>query len=135
MKKLFSLFLVAFVAMGLVAAPATQLKNLSDASAPSANQQRALRLINQDLTKRANPAAVAAEKSFNKQHVSGMKKATAEDIMLNGEGFLVGPEYDAATGEWYIALETQGYFFRLCWYGDEDNYCGTYTFDDMSLEY
>ena len=120
--------------MSLVAAPATQLKNLSDASAPSANQQRALRLINQDLTKRANPAAVA-EKSFNKQHALGMKKAAAEDIVLNGEGFLVGPDYEAATGEWYIALEAQGYTFRLCWFGDEDNYCGTYTFDDMSMEY
>lgn len=134
MKKLFSLCLVAFVAMSLVAAPATQLKNLSDASAPSANQQRVLRLMNQDLTKRANPAAVA-EKSFNKQHALGMKKAATEDIVLNGEGFLVGPDYEAATGEWYIALETQGYFFRLCWYGDEDNYCGTYTFDDMSIDY
>ena len=134
MKKLFSLCLVAFVAMSLVAAPATQLKNLSDASAPSANQQRALRLINQELTKRANPAAVA-EKSFNKQHALGMKKAATEDIVLNGEGFLVGPDYEAATGEWYIALEAQGYTFRLCWYGDEDNYCGTYTFDDMSMDY
>lgn len=134
MKKLFSLCLLAFVAMSLVAAPATQLKNLSDASAPSANQQRALRLINQDLTKRANPAAVA-EKSFNKQHALGMKKAAAEDIVLNGEGFLVGPEYEAETGEWYIALEAQGYTFRLCWYGDEDNYCGTYTFEDMSMDY
>ena len=93
-----------------------------------------MRLINQDLTKRANPAAVA-EKSFNKQHALGMKKAAAEDIVLNGEGFLVGPDYEAATGEWYIALEAQGYTFRLCWYGDEDNYCGTYTFDDMSMEY
>lgn len=134
MKKLFSLCLLAFVAMSLVAAPATQLKNLSDASAPSANQQRALRLINQDWTKRANPAAVS-EKSFNKQHALGMKKAAAEDIVLNGEGFLVGPEYEAETGEWYIALEAQGYTFRLCWYGDEDNYCGTYTFDDMSMDY
>ena len=134
MKKLFSLFLVAFMAMSLAAAPATQLKKLSDASAQSANQQRALRLINQDVTKRANPAAVA-EKSFSKRHALGMKKATAEDILLNGEGFLVGPEYEAATGEWYIALEAQGYTFRLCWFGDEDNYCGTYTFDDMSMDY
>ena len=93
-----------------------------------------MRLINQDLTKRANPAAVA-EKTFQKQHALGMKKAAAEDIVLNGEGFLVGPEYDAATGEWYIALDAQGYFFRLCWYGNEDNYCGTYTFDDMSMDY
>ena len=134
MKKLFSLFLVAFMAMSLAAAPTTQLKKLSDAPAQSANQQRALRLINQDVTKRANPAAVA-EKSFSKRHALGMKKATAEDILLNGEGFLVGPEYEAATGEWYIALEAQGYTFRLCWFGDEDNYCGTYTFDDMSMDY
>ena len=134
MKKLFSLFLLAFVAIGLMAAPTTQIKKLSDASALSVNEQRALRLINQDVTKRANPAAVA-EKSFSKQHALGLKRATAEDIVLNGEGFLVGPEYEAGTGEWYIALEAQGYTFRLCWYGDEDNYCGTYTFDDISMEY
>jgi hypothetical protein len=134
MKKLFSLFVVAFMAMGLAATPATQLKNLTDAPAQSTNQLRALRLINQDATKRANHAAVA-EKSFKKQHALGMKKAAAEDIVLNGEGFLVGPEYEAATGEWYIALEAQGYTFRLCWFGDEDNYCGTYTFDDMSMDY
>ena len=134
MKKLFSLFLLAFVAIGLMAAPATQIKKLSDASALSVNEQRALRLINQDVTKRANPAAVT-ENSFSKQHALGMKKAAAADIVLNGEGFLVGPEYEAATGEWYIALEAQGYTFRLCWFGDEDNYCGTYTFDDMSMDY
>jgi hypothetical protein len=134
MKKLFSLFVVAFMAMGLAATPATQLKNLKDAPAQSTNQLRALRLINQDVTKRANHAAVA-EKSFKKQHALGMKKAAAEDIVLNGEGFLVGPEYEAATGEWYIALEAQGYTFRLCWFGDEDNYCGTYTFDNMSMDY
>ena len=134
MKKLFSLFVVAFMAMGLAATPATQLKNLTDAPAQSTNQLRALRLINQDVTKRANHAAVA-EKSFKKQHALGMKKAAAEDIVLNGEVFLVGPEYEAATGEWYIALEAQGYTFRLCWFGDEDNYCGTYTYDDMSMDY
>lgn len=122
------------MAMGLAATPATQLKNLTDAPAQSTNQLRALRLINQDATKRANHAAVA-EKSFKKQHALGMKKAAAEDIVLNGEGFLVGPEYEAATGEWYIALEAQGYTFRLCWFGDEDNYCGTYTFDNMSMDY
>ena len=134
MRKIFTLLFVALVAMSLGAAPAIHLKNLSAASAESANQQRALRLINQNVTKRANPAAVA-EKSFKKQHALGMKKAAAEDIVLNGEGFLVGPEYEVGTGEWYIALEVQNYTFRLCWYGDEDNYCGTYTFDDMSMDY
>ena len=124
---------MALLAMGLVATPTTQLKKLAPTSAPTANQQRVLRLINQDLTKRANPAA--GKQSFSKQHAFGIKKAAAADIVLNGEGFLVGPEYEAATGEWYIALEAQGYTFRLCWFGDEDNYCGTYTFDDMSMDY
>ena len=134
MKKLFALFLVVVMAMGLMAAPTTQLKKLSSTPALSTNQQRAMRLINQDLTKRANPVAVV-EKTFKKQHALGMKEVTAEDIVLNGDGFLVGPEYEVGTGEWYIALEVQNYTFRLCWYGDEDNYCGTYTFDDMSMEY
>ena len=133
MKKIFTLFLVAFMAMGLVAAPATELKKLADAPAHTANQQRALRMINQDLTKRANPSMV--KKSMNKKHALAAKKAAAADIMLNGDGFLVGPEYEAATGEWYIALEAQGYTFRLCWYGDQDNYCGSYSFDDISMEY
>ena len=124
---------MALLAMGLVATPTTQLKKLAPTSAPTANQQRVLRLINQDLTKRANPAA--GKQSFSKQYALGIKKAAAADIVLNGEGFLVGPEYEAATGEWYIALEAQGYTFRLCWFGDEDNYCGTYTFDDMSMDY
>ena len=133
MKKIFTLFLVAFMAMGLVAAPATELKKLADAPAHTANQQRALRMINQDLTKRANPSMV--KKSMNKKHAIAAKKAAAADIVLNGDGFLVGPEYEAATGEWYIALEAQGYTFRLCWYGDKDNYCGSYSFDDISMEY
>ena len=133
MKKIFTLLFVSLLAMGLVAEPTTQLKKLAPTSAPTANQQRVLRLINQDLTKRANPAA--GKQSFSKQHALGIKKAAAADIVLNGEGFLVGPEYEAATGEWYIALEAQGYTFRLCWFGDEDNYCGTYTFDDMSMDY
>ncbi|MBO5816571.1 MAG: hypothetical protein J6R26_01300 [Paludibacteraceae bacterium] len=133
MKRLFSLILLAFVVVSLMAAP-TQLRQLSDAPVQSARQQRALRLVNQDLAKRANPAA-QTELSFDKEHILGLKKAPAADIVLNGDGFLVGPEYEVATGEWYIALEAQGYTFRLCWFGDEDNYCGTYTFDDMSMDY
>lgn len=133
MKRLFSLILLAFVVVSLMAAP-IQLRQLSDAPVQSARQQRALRLVNQDLAKRANPAA-QTELSFDKEHILGLKKAPAADIVLNGDGFLVGPEYEVATGEWYIALEAQGYTFRLCWFGDEDNYCGTYTFDDMSMDY
>ena len=126
--------MVVIVATSLAAAPTTQIKRLSEKPVKSVNQQRALRLINQDLTKRANPDA-RIEQSVKNQHALGIKKAPVEDIVLNGEGFLVGPEYDVATGEWYIALSAQGYTFRLCWFGNEDTYCGTYTFDDISWEW
>ena len=127
MKKIITMFLVAFMAMGFMAAPATQLKKLADSPTRTANEQRALRLMNQDLTKRANPAV--AKKSMNKKHAIALNKA--EDIVLNGEGFLVGPEYEVGTGEWYIALEVQNYTFRLCWYGDEDNYCGRFCMNEV----
>ena len=136
MKKLVTLFMVVLMAMTLVAAPTTQIKRLSETPVKSVNQEHALRLIKQDVRKRANKAAVKHnDKSFDKQHAMPMKKAAAATIELNADGFLVGPEYEAATGEWYIALEAQGYTFRLCWYGDENNYCGTYTFEDMSMDY
>ena len=136
MKKLVTLFMVVLMAMTLVAAPTTQIKRLSETPVKSVNQEHALRLIKQDVRKRANKAAVKHnDKSFDKQHAMPMKKAAAATIELNADGFLVGPEYEAATGEWYIALEAQGYTFRLCWYGDENNYCGTYAFEDMSMEY
>ena len=136
MKKLVTLFMVVLMAMTLVAAPTTQIKRLSETPVKSVNQEHALRLIKQDVRKRANMAAVPNyDKSFNEQHALPMKKTATAAIQLTADGFLVGPEYEAATGEWYVALEAQGYTFRLCWYGDENNYCGTYLFEDMSMEY
>ena len=136
MKKIATLLMVVFAAVTLMASPTTHLKPLAQNPAQSLNQQRALRLINQDLSKRANTLATpqAAHKAPT-HRLAPIAKATAGTISLTGDGFLVGPEYEAATGEWYIALEAQGYTFRLCWFGEEDNYCGTYTFDDMSMEY
>ena len=126
--------MVVIVATSIAAEHPIQIKRLSEKPVKSINQQRALRLINQDLTKHANPA-VGIEKSFKHQHALGIKKAPTEDIVLNGEGFLVGPEYDATTREWYIALSAQGYTFRLCWFGNEGTYCGTYAFDDISWDW
>lgn len=85
--------------------------------------------------KKALPAAQTAERKAPTHRIAPIAKTAAETVVLNGEGFLVGPEYEAATGEWYVALEAQGYTFRLCWYGEEDNYCGSYAFEDMSMEY
>ena len=63
-----------------------------------------------------------------------VRKAPAEVITLSGEGFLVGPEYEAATNEWYVACEAQGYTFRLCWYATEDDYTGTFDLYDIDME-
>ena len=63
------------------------------------------------------------------------QEESAATISLNGDGFLVGPEYDPETSEWYIALEAQNYTFRLCWFGTEDTYTGTYSFDDISWDW
>lgn len=134
MKKILTLFMVVIVATSIAAEHPIQIKRLFEKPVKSINQQRALRLINQDLTKHANPA-IGIEKSFKHQHALGIKKAPTEDIVLNGEGFLVGPEYDATTREWYIALSAQGYTFRLCWFGNEGTYCGTYAFDDISWDW
>ena len=140
MKKIFTTIFVALVAMAVsVSAAPTKLTKLDDASQKVEKQEKVLRMLKQNVDKHVTrPEQVQQETSFvakQKCALPSMQKAMAADIVLNGEGFLVGPEYEAATGEWYVAFEAQGYTFRLCWYGNEDNYCGIYTFDDISMEY
>ena len=134
MKKIFTLFLGLMAAIMLFATSQTKLVPMSQASAVPLHPQ-ALRVLTHDLSKKAQAAAQTAERKMPTHRLAPITKATAQTITLNGEGFLVGPEYEDATGEWYIALEVQGYTFRLCWYGEADNYCGTYAFEDMSMEY
>ena len=132
------MIIVALVAIAVNAAP-TKLAKLGDSSVKVEKQEKVLCMLKQNVNKHVvRPEQASQEKTFaadKRYALPAMQKAAAADIVLNGEGFLVGPEYEAATGEWYIALEAQGYTFRLCWYGEEDNYCGTYTFDDISMEY
>lgn len=134
MKKICTLFFGLMAAIMLFATPQTKLQPMSQTPATQLHPQ-AVRMLTQDLSKRALPATQSVERQATARHIAPIAKATAETITLNGEGFLVGPEYEAATREWYIALEAQGYTFRLCWYGDADTYCGTYTFDDISWDY
>ena len=132
------MIIVALVAIAVNAAP-TKLAKLGDSSVKVEKQEKVLCMLKQNVNKHVvRPEQASQEKTFaadKRYALPAMQNAAAADIVLNGEGFLVGPEYEAATGEWYIALEAQGYTFRLCWYGEEDNYCGTYTFDDISMEY
>ena len=134
MKKIITLFFALMAAYTLLAAHETKLVPMSQTPATKVHPQ-ALRVLTHDLSKKALPVAQAAARKAPTHGIAPIAKAAAETVVLNGEGFLVGPEYEAATGEWYVALEVQGYTFRLCWYGEEDNYCGTYAFEDMSMDY
>lgn len=137
MKKLFTLFLAAVAALNLMALPQTKLATLQhDAANPlSSNQQRALRIAAQDLSKHAlHPVQMPERKLPTKLSINPSAKAT-NALTLDGGVFLVEPEYEDASGEWYIAVESNGYTFRLCWYGSEDTFAGSYTIDDISMEY
>lgn len=139
MKKIFTLMFLAMVALAMVAAPRTGLPLLTQdgSSQESAANTPAMAQLKRDVKKHAlRPTQVEMiqDKAGNPA-VRPLQKAAASTVTLNGEGFLVGPEYEAETGEWYIALEAQGYTFRLCWYGSADTYCGSYTMDDISYEW
>ena len=134
MKKIYALLCSMILAGALCAAPENKLLSLEQAPATSLHPQ-VQRALTHDLSKKAVPAAQKQVHQAPAHRLTPIAKATTQTVELNGEGFLVGPEYEAATGEWYVALEAQGYTFRLCWYGEADNYCGSYAFEDMSMEY
>jgi hypothetical protein len=138
MKKLFTFFLSAMAALSLMAISQTNLPTLQHETAASSmttKQQQALRFAAQNPSKHVlHPEQAPQQKLPAKYAIAPAARAT-NDVNLVGGSFLVEPEYEAATGEWYIAVESNGYTFRLCWYGSEETFCGTYTIDDISMEY
>lgn len=139
MKKIITLIMLFVMAMGMSATPHS-LPLLK----PSADEKKqvtslpvqATALIKRDVTKHTlRPIQVQETTEQNIPSLKPLHKAAVETITLNGDGFLIGPEYEAETGEWYIALEAQGYTFRLCWYGPADTYCGTFSMDDISQDW
>ena len=132
MKKILTLFCSLVAAVVLFAAPQIKLAPMSPATDTKLHPQ-VLHALTQDLSKRPAPATETIQRVPNRLATTAM--VPPAPICLNGEGFLVGPEYDPATKEWYVALEAEGYTFRLCWFGEADTYCGTYVFEDISWEY
>ena len=132
MKKILTLFCSLVAAAMLFAAPQIKLAPMSPATDTKLHPQ-VLHALTQDLSKRPAPATETIQRVPNRLATTAM--VPPAPICLNGEGFLVGPEYDPATKEWYVALEAEGYTFRLCWFGEADTYCGTYVFEDISWEY
>ena len=139
MKKIITLIMLFVMAMGMSATPHT-LPLLK----PSADEQKqvtslpvqATALIKRDMQKHTlRPMQQQETKEQNIPSLKPLHKAAAETITLNGDEFLIAPEYEAETSEWYIALEAQGYTFRLCWYGPADTYCGTFSMKDISQDW
>ena len=120
----------------MLALPQTTLPMLEQGAKSSA---KAIEMITRDVTKRVTRPeqhTMTADKSITaKYSIQSKQKAVKETINLDGGVFLVEPEYEAETGEWYIAVESNGYTFRLCWYAPEEDFTGTFTFDDISWDW
>lgn len=136
MRKIFTFVLGLAMATAMLALPQTNLPVLEQGAKSSA---KAVEMIKHDVTKRvarpAQPAMTAYKSITAKYSIQSKQKAVKETINLDGGVFLVEPEYEAETGEWYIAVESNGYTFRLCWYAPEEDFTGTFTFDDISWDW
>ena len=137
MKKIFTLFMVLMVGTSMFAISPTKLPQKEQVL--STKPMATMHQLQEMQKKVARPLSVDAKEVHRHpavQYAMPLKQeATAATISLNGDGFLVGPEYDPETSEWYIALEVQGYTFRLCWFGQEENFAGSYSFDDISWDW
>ena len=136
MRKMFTLFIGLTMATIMLALPQTTLPMLEQGAKSST---KAIEMITRDVTKRVTRPeqhTMTADKSITtKYSIQSKQKAVKETINLDGGVFLVEPEYEAETGEWYIAVESNGYTFRLCWYAPEEDFTGTFTFDDISWDW
>ena len=137
MKKIITLLMAMMVGAGMFATSPTMLPQKEHVlnTKPMATMSQL-----KDVQKKvACPLSLNAQEMHRHpaiQYAMPLKQEeSAATISLNGDGFLVGPEYDPETSEWYIALEAQNYTFRLCWFGTEDTYTGTYSFDDISWDW
>lgn len=128
MKKFLSFFLSMLLTLSLSAQHLNSLDNTS--LTHDAQLRKAIQTFGVSksvkIPAQKTPSAIIS--------MPAIKKASAGVITLSGEGFLVGPEFEAATGEWYVACEAQGYTFRLCWYGTEDDFTGTFDLYDIDME-
>ena len=132
MKKILIFCLACVSFCMLFAAPQTQLP-LVNQTTKNTMRPQVMHALKQDLSKRPAPAAEAIQRAPHR--IASAAAVPPAPIELYCDGFLVGPEYEEETREWYIALGADGYTFRLCWYGEPDTYCGVVAFEDISWDY
>lgn len=133
MRKIITLFFVAFMAMNFMAAP-TKLTKLNASSVKAEKKEKVMRQLGQNLWQKDAIVGVKTQEIRNAPHaITGVKQQVAKTIVLECNEFLVGPDYE--TGEWYVAFSAGDYTFRLCWYGKANDFTGTYTSKDINMEY
>ena len=142
MKKLFTLFMATVVAVSISAMPQSKLaqkkqdQTNSELIAKTPEQKKALDLAKKDLTKRiAKPVEKNATEFTAKHTLKSIKRVAAETYLIEADCFSVEPTYYAASNDWYCGVVADGYDFRFDWYAPENNYCGTFTKDQIELSY
>lgn len=143
MKKK-SLFLLVMLFQSFFALPQMQSNVLNILSSEELHKKnfvdkQTIASLSHDVSKRiVRPAQLTILDSYedmDKNTIQPRHNVAMEKITLDGGVFLVEPEYEAATGEWYIAVESHGYTFRLCWYAPANDFCGDFSFDDISWDW
>ena len=136
MKKIFSILIVLVLSVALFATPQSKIALLNETEiSNSLEMKKILETFGTSKSIKVSPKVQPADvRMENDLSLFAGKKTPAEVISLTGEGFLVGPEFEAETNEWYVACEAQGYTFRLCWYGTAEDFTGSFDVSDIDLE-
>ena len=147
MKKIFTLFMATVVAMSVMALPqnanlagkksAPASKSQLEAKTPAqaktlemAKLQRAQRqVMDAEVAKKALPAV----KGVAPKKVAAAQQA--DTVVINFNGWAVAPEWYAETGDWFFSLNDGNYLVKFDYYGTADTYCGTYTTEDIDMNY
>ena len=146
MKKLFTLFMATVVAMSMMALP--QNANLAGKkSAPASKSQleaktpaqaKTLEVAKFQRAQRQVIEAEVAKKALPTMKGVAPKKVAAQQadtVVLNFNGGAVAPEWYAETGDWFFSLNDGDYLVKFDYYGTADTYCGTYTTEDIDMNY
>ena len=156
MKKIFTLFIMAVVAISMNAMPQklTTINNGQVKQSTEINKERTAKLekavasVSQSKIERHALPQVQQTKQAQKlapatkKHVAAKKAAQEDVVVLNFDGFAVGPMYYEETLDWYIAVQCldeskpeYGWSARFDYFAPEDNFCGTFTTEDFDLDY
>lgn len=144
MKKIFTLFMSAVVAMSMFALPQTNLSaKKAQAGFEKANVENSLKAkvqkknIERLMVRDFVPAQAKEMKALapvNKVAVKNSVAANERDtVKLSFDEFQAGPDFYEDYEEWYVAVGDGSCGFRFDWYSTD--FEGTFTTEDFEFEY